>query len=129
LAKLLKNKKGFTLIEIVVAAVVLAAAISGLWASYIASKRYVVGAKARLMALHNAQYVLERLRQDVRADTWDQPFPANSLTAGMDYDVTSWLPTGDDTFTDKYSGKAEYDVTDHGGYREVILTMEWERPE
>ena len=127
--KLLTNKKAFTLTEIVVAVVVLAAAISGLWASFIASKRYTAQAKARVMAIHNARYVLEGLRQDVRADTWD----TGRLRDGIvDEDITSWLPSGDDTFVTKYDGTAKYSVIDPGGgysYRKVNLTMAWQQPE
>jgi len=122
--RLLKNKKGFTLAEIVIAAVILATAVGGLWACFIASKRFSISSKTSLMAIHNARYVLEKLREDVRADEWD----SGNLQVGGPYNVTTWLPNDSASFRNKYNGRAVYSVSNVSGTscRRVDLTMTWD---
>ena len=118
-----KHLRGFTLTEIIVAAVVLSVAVGGMWASFVGSKRHVIKAKTYLMALHNARYILEKLKADVR-----QTGSSGWLSTGT-HDVTSWLPTGTGTFKDKYNATAVYVVTSPvsgSNCSKVEVTMTWD---
>lgn len=120
------HKSGFTLTEIIVASVILATAVAGLFASFIAAKRYSVQSKSRLMAVHNAQYILESLRQDVRADTWN--LSSSALSTGI-HPVSNTMLSGE--LVAKYNATAQYNVEQGpspNGYRAVTLTIHWDEP-
>lgn len=61
---------GFTLIEILVAAVIMAITVSGIFAVFIASGRFVNRSQRRLSAINIAQAEIEKRRGYVRSDTW-----------------------------------------------------------
>ncbi len=65
------NKKGFTLIEIIVGAVILALVMAGLASVFLASKKYIVHSQSRMSGGELGKVFLDYLQMHVRQDTWD----------------------------------------------------------
>ena len=66
-----KPLPGFTLMEIVVSLIILAAVFGGLTATFVGVKRYVSRASRRLTAVNLGRQALNALYIHGRADTWD----------------------------------------------------------
>jgi Tfp pilus assembly protein PilW len=70
-----KNKilSGLTLLEIVVATVILALVLVGLLNVFTVGKRYVLHSRSVMVAAELGRYFLDPLQNDVREDTWNNP--------------------------------------------------------
>jgi type II secretory pathway pseudopilin PulG len=85
-----KNKRSFSLTEILISAFILVIASTGLFASFIAANRYVNMSKRRMAAVNLARQVSERLYTRVSADTWTNSginllaCPDNGTVPGLD---------------------------------------------
>lgn len=71
--------RGFTLVEILVAAVILTVIAGGLFSGFVISKKYIRLGYHRLQALNIARQYLESLRTEVNATTWNND-STNNLT-------------------------------------------------
>lgn len=65
-----KDKRAVTLAEILISALILVIAASGLFASFIAANKFVNRSKRRMAAVNLARLISEKLYTDVKADTW-----------------------------------------------------------
>ena len=63
-------KKGLTLIEILVSAIILALVMTGLVGIFIGGKRHILHSRSRMTAAELGKYFLEPLQMEVRQDTW-----------------------------------------------------------
>lgn len=68
---ILMNKKALTLLEILVALIILAICIIGLVNVFISAKRYVQHASANMAGGEVGKFILDPLQHEVRQDTWD----------------------------------------------------------
>ncbi len=99
MSKKIVNKKGFTLAEILISALILVIASVGLFTSFIAANRYVNMSKRRMAAVNLARQVSEKLYASVSADTWTDG--VNNLmtcppgTTNNDYPCTKTVPAGE----------------------------------
>lgn len=75
-------KLAFSLMEVVVGAVIIAAVFGGLAAIFVNVRRYVSHANRRLVAVNLGRQELNRLYEDVRADTWYNANTTLPLTPG-----------------------------------------------
>ena len=69
-----QNSKGFTLVEVIVAALIVAATAAGIFASFIAAGGYVQRSKRRIIASNLYRGELEKLRAKSDQSTWDNPW-------------------------------------------------------
>ena len=80
------NKKGLSLVEILVSLVIMGLVMVGLVNIFISGKRWTLHSRSRITAGELGRYFLDPLQMDVRQDTWDQspvdPPPNNLLTIG-----------------------------------------------
>ncbi|HDZ76478.1 MAG TPA: prepilin-type N-terminal cleavage/methylation domain-containing protein [Candidatus Omnitrophica bacterium] len=84
--------KGFTLTEVVIAAVIMSLTIGGLFSIFISSNRFVQRANRRLAAVNLAQDQIERRREFVREDTWTEANDnANLGTTGGTWNPGGWI--------------------------------------
>ena len=120
-----KIRAGFTLVEVIVALVILAATVAGIFASFIASQRYVATAKRRIVAVNFARQKLEELRPYVRQDTWTNS--TNPLYSPDETSATPRILPGD--FGTQWGGKRYYTVNTSGTYRPVNVTVTWSEPQ
>lgn len=73
------SAKGFTLVEVVVSVVIVAATAAGIFASFIAAQNYVSRSKGRVGTSNAIRQQIENLKVEVDAEAWYQvpPPPPN----------------------------------------------------
>lgn len=121
------NKSGFTLVEVMVAAVVLALLATGLFSVFASSRNLVSRSKRRLVAVEIARTEIETHKQHIREDRWNNPaYPAVFPADG------NWRACASAAYV--YSGIA-YNVdcrVDPGptadSYRKVTVRVRWNEP-
>jgi len=64
------NRKGFTLLEILVSALILALVMTGLANIFLASRRYLMRTRSKIQAAELGRLFLAPLQMDVRQDQW-----------------------------------------------------------
>lgn len=87
----------FTLVEVVVGAVIVAATFSGLLATFVGVRRYVNRANQRLVVANLARGTLNDLYKEVRQDTWDSGVLAGGYTGTITESVYPFNYTGNYT--------------------------------
>ena len=92
------NKRGFTLVEIMVAMIILALLSTGVFSVMLSARYLVQRSKRRLIAIEIARREIENHRQFIRADTWYTSGPGNPLD-----DTGAWL-----SWTSAVSGPYSY---------------------
>ena len=111
------NKRGFTLLEIIVAMVLFAGVMAGLVGVFVAGKRHVIHSRERMTGGELGKLFLDPLQMAVRQDTWDAA--GNILKIGS----TSAVPTKVNNVD--YTG--QYDVNAVAGtdLRKVKVQVNW----
>ncbi len=115
-------KKSLTLTEIIIGTVILALVFGGLIASFIAVRRYVNRANARLVAANLGRSIFNNLYDDVHAD-WDN---TGDLVVGSHAAGTAAVANLPVTIEGRqYTGS--YDVTSiaNHDYRQVTVEIEY----
>ena len=109
------SKKGFSLTELIVGAIIIASVFTGLIGTFLYLKGYVRHSRERLISVNLVRNVLENRYKDVREDQWDTG-PLSVGTHVMDNaDVDGIIYTGN------------YEVSDLGNrdYRQVTTNVEY----
>ncbi len=126
------NKHGFTLVEVVISALILTFAVGGLLFVFSTEKGVVSRTGRKTQAMDFARQTLEGLKNDVNALTW--PNAGNLGTVGTD--ITVGLPSSE--LRDKFGGTRHYRVTNINAdgdaayeddeYKQVTVTIDWTEP-
>lgn len=122
------NKKGMTLVEVIVSAVILALTVGGLLYIFTTEKGAVAISGRNIQALDFAQQTMEELKNAVRADTWGEASEPLTLQGWTTYQPLSGA------FGTKFSGQRRYKVEQvtgidpDTGYREVTVEVDWTEP-
>jgi len=116
-------KKGVTLTEVIIGAIILSITFGGLLATFIAVRKYVKRANKRLIANDLASQKLNDLYRSVKADEWDVADP------GGPYSLQPAASGGISSYTidnQSYSGNS-YLVEDLAPkeYRRVSVTVNY----
>ena len=137
------NKKGFTLVEIIVAAVLLALVSVGIFSVILSSRRLVIHSQRSHYASEVSQAVLENLRTYLGADQWYDPnSPINPDATAIFNNGTwsSWYYLNNDNFLEMQTlfGNSEFANTYNGRwrytminapspyeYRQAVVEVEW----
>jgi Tfp pilus assembly protein PilW len=131
------NKKGLSLLEILIAGVILTLVLAGLLNTFLAGKRWVLHNRLRMTGGELGKLFLDPLQGYVRQDTWNQA--GNSLNTVITYCDNDALhtqnpacpPSADRTIGGmEYS--AQYNVTPHPtnpNIRKVVATIQWNEPQ
>lgn len=135
------NKKGFTLLEILIAALIMVMVMAGLTYVFLAGKGHLAHTRSRIQAAELGRLFLAPLQMDVRQDTWDQspvdPAPNNLLTAGnykstnnpfsdySGYTTVSWL---EEPLMDNITYYPVYEISAVAGtnLRKAKVTIAWD---
>lgn len=64
------RKKGFTILELLISAMILALIVAGLVSIFVTGKRYAVHSTSRIQAAELGKYFADPLQIQVRQDTW-----------------------------------------------------------
>ena len=113
------SQKGFTMVEAVVAALIFAAVVVGIFSTTAALKKPAIGSDKKLTAAYYGKQILEDLRSKVDQRDWD--LAAGSLSLGPHPPVTMFNPTYGVTYTVTYTVTAVPGST----ARQVALTVQW----
>ena len=121
------GKRGFTLIEVVVAMLILSAVVAGMLAVFVVGRRSVNLAGHKVEALSFAQETIEDLKGKVGGYLWPDGTPGkDDLEAGL-HDLG---PVGGEL--GRFGGTRSYVVTDIGvlneQYKKVKVTVSWTEP-
>jgi len=116
------NKKGFTLLEILIAALILALVMTGLASIFLAGKRHLAHTRSKIQAAELGKLFLAPLQQDVRQDQWEAR--SNCLSS----DGSTGCP-GAQT-VDNITYTPNYNISDLSGttLKKVKVTINWTEP-
>lgn len=79
------RNRGFSLVEIIVATIILSLTILGLLGVFVAGNNWVVHFRERSTSAELGKLFVDPLQMDVREDTWTSGVAGNALTAGDTY--------------------------------------------
>jgi len=79
------KQSGLSLVEILVATVILSLVMLGLVAVFVASKAQIIHSRERMMSAEIGKLFVDPLQLDVRQDTWASGVASNALTLGTTY--------------------------------------------
>ena len=113
--------KGFTLVEILVATILLALTVGGIANVFVASKRYIMHARLRMSGGEMGKYFLDPLQMNVRQDQWDTA-EANAAANCLKSNPSAGCPAAQAGYTPGYTVT---DVAGTGGLRRVQLQVNW----
>ena len=126
------NKYGFSLVEVIVAALILALTVGGILFIFSTEKGVVSRTGRKVQAMDFARQTLERLKNEVSAETW----PVGGDLGQVGVATTDPILPGEtyNEFRDKFNATRSYIVTDvnpDGGevdYKSVTVTVGWKEP-
>lgn len=81
----MRNYKGFSLVEILVATVIFCLVMLGLVSVFVAAKAQIVNSRERMISAEIGKLFVDPLQMDVRQDTWAAGAAGNALTLGTTY--------------------------------------------
>ncbi|MFH1190906.1 MAG: prepilin-type N-terminal cleavage/methylation domain-containing protein [Candidatus Omnitrophota bacterium] len=119
----MRKKNGFSLIEVLVSAVVFSLVMLGMVSVFISAKRFMSHARERMVSAEIGKFFIDPLQMDVKFENWGQA--GNILTSGG-----SGVPqriNGVD-FSGTHAVTAVPDATPLDPYdnlRRVITTISW----
>ncbi|MCF7874155.1 MAG: prepilin-type N-terminal cleavage/methylation domain-containing protein [Candidatus Omnitrophica bacterium] len=118
------NKKAISLLEVLVAAIVLALVAGGLISTFLTVRKYIRHAKERSTATALSYSHVKTLYEDVRADSWNTGSLSNGLNQSLPVGGQNWSSIDNINYQ---SANTKYKVDNVGGqpYREVTITVEY----
>ncbi len=127
-----KYNSGFTLVEIVVSLMIILAAVSGIFAGFVATQKYVSRSKRRGQVINYVRQELDTLKTHIRKDTWDDA-AKNLLYAPRGVSKTYTAKTSFPNLKNYSSDALVYTVsaaqdTAATAYRTVSITAKWVEP-
>lgn len=126
------KKRGFTLVEVLVAMLILATVVGGVMASFVASQRFITRSTRRLQAANYSREVFELLKAGVNAQYWVDPNGTDKLDLKDWTDCTADLGINLTNLT-AFGGQCQYKVEaalgqPAQGYRKVTVRIRWTEP-
>src|SRR3989338_3325526 len=137
--------KGFTLLEVLVSAIILALVLVGMVNVFIVGKRMIVHSRSRMSGGELGKLFLAPLQGGVRADTWGTAGNLLQLTAGdpnglrycdgiVGHTQQPGCPTQGARTLDNIVYSAEYNITnatartEPDNIRRVVAAIRWNEP-
>jgi prepilin-type N-terminal cleavage/methylation domain-containing protein len=119
------NKKGFTLIEVVVATLLLAVLAAGVAGAFWGSQHFLSRAKHRVQAFNFAIAALDRLRSNYKYLDGEMNVGSGYLALDIGCSVT-----GEMAAMAPLPADFTYDVTEPqvNGYKQVTVKVDWNEP-
>lgn len=118
-------KKGFTLTEVIVAALIVAILAAGVASAFWGTKYFLNSARHRMQAYNFAVEALDRLRSNYQYSS------SPAMDIGIDHAQTEIEATGilKGEFA-SFSGALTYDITEPqvDGYKQVTIKVHWDEP-
>lgn len=119
------DRKGFTLIEIIVATLIIAALAGGLFGAFWGSQYFLNRARHRIQAYNFAVEAMDRLRSN------NVYLSVPSMSVGDNHPETE-IEAGGVIRGELFNlgGELTYDITEPqvNGYKEVTIKVHWDEP-
>lgn len=129
-----QNKKGFTITEVIVSALIIAVLAAGVFGAFFGAQRLLNLARHRMQAYNFAMEALDRLRSNYKY-TDSQMTLTTTAPDDLDDHLESEIGTilrGDEFLGLLTNRFLKYDVIDTGfaddGYKQVIIKVHWDEP-
>jgi len=122
------KRKGVTILEVIIALVILVLVIGGLVNVFISSQRWLIHARARMQGGELGKRYLDPLQMEVRKDQWIVDTSCLTGSGGTNCNTATWTDVSGITYTPSYIVSSVGTVdTDHplGHLRRVRLTLDW----
>ncbi|MDP8260050.1 MAG: type II secretion system protein [Candidatus Gygaella obscura] len=122
----MKRKNGFSILEVLVALIIMGLSLLGMFSVFIAGRRYTERSRRKLTSINVGRKVLETLKDEVRQDTWSDS--SNKLRVGNGLTINSSdLP---EKFLTYWDGTVIYDVSavPDTNLRQASITIRWNEP-
>ena len=125
------EKRGFTLVEVIVASLILVFTVAGMLFIFASEKAALERAGRRIQAMDFARQTLEQLKNEVRADTW----LTGTISAGT-HNTEAFLSLSGYKLGDSFNAAREFTITDididsSGGdpdYKSITVAVDWVDP-
>jgi len=120
-----QGKKGFTLIEVIVAALIVAILAAGVASAFWGTQHFLNRARHKVQVYNFAVEALDRLRSNYQYSS------SPSMDIGIDHAQTEidagGILKGDIT---SFGGTLKYDITEPqvNGYKQVTIKVHWDEP-
>lgn len=117
-----RNKKGFTMTEVIIASLIIVVLAGGMFSSFWGAQHFLNRAKHRAQAFNFAMEALDRLRSNYKYSDSGMNVGAGHLEAEIGSILRGELSGLGATLT--------YDVTEPqvNGYKQVTVTVNWNEP-
>ncbi len=113
-------RRGFSLLEVLVSAILMALVFLGLANIFVTGKRYIMHSRHRMTGAELGKVFLAPLQMQVRQDTWSNA--ANRLGTATNYTANHTMDSG-------MIYNATYNITNHTAtLKKVKLTINWTEP-
>lgn len=125
------NKKGLTLVEILVSSLILALIMIGLANLFVAGKRHILHSRSRMAGGELEKFFLEPLQMNVRQDQWGGNCLSTNGVNPPGCNTAAWIdPSSGIQYTPQYQigGLLVDFLNPLGRLRRVILTLNWNEP-
>lgn len=126
-------KRGFTLIEVIISALILSIAVAGVLYVFSIEKGVVARMGRQVIALEEARKPLESLKNEVGADQWPGTSDADALFAGTGTYTHNFTVNHSQLFNP--SGRYVVEDIDldsppdgYPDYKRVTVTVDWDEP-
>jgi len=128
------DKKGLTLVEIIVSVLILALVMTGIANIFLAGKRHIGHTRSKIQGAELARLFLAPLQKHVRQDTWDSTSP---LQIGKrDCANQPECPSQDQRTLDGITYNANYEISNVSvgagttlPLRKVKVKINWNEPQ
>ena len=118
------NRKGVTLVEIIIATLVLALMATGFFSVFLSGRAFVQRSKRRVLAVEIARQEVEKMRHLVKADTWYLGNATDPLNPTGIWTAWNTTPTGNSVTFPGYSVRYRIDPgPGSAGYRKVSVQV------
>jgi len=128
-----KNKKGFTITEVIVSALIIGILAVGVFSAFFGAQRLLNLGRHRMQAYNFAVEALDRLRSNYKYA--DSQMTLTTVASDADDHLESELGIAiirGDEFFGLVNHTLKYDVIDTGavadGYKQVIIKVHWDEP-
>lgn len=87
MSRLLKNKKGLTLIEVMIAVLLMSVIFLGVSSLYIASQKFYITSSDKVIIANEAQYAIQHIYKYVMRGMGDKSTPSFQVTGATQLDI------------------------------------------